>query len=139
MFEFDWKVYAALVFVLILMALPVLHRKLYGQVPEIHANELFRPDKNYRLIDLRPADAFQISHIEHAVNMPCSQMDQCKQQAFDLIASNDFDSPVVLVCDTDLLSTKLSKQLIDMGCENVFILKGGFNFWKRKRLPLIKG
>ena len=138
MFDFDWKIYAALALVFFLMALPVLHRKLYGKVPEMNADDLLQLNQNYQLIDIRPEKAFHESHIENAISMPCTKFENCKQQIFQLVSSNDQTNPVVLVCDTDLISTRMAKKLIDMELENIFILKGGFNFWKRKRLPLYK-
>ena len=135
MFEFDWKVYAALAFVLFLMALPILHRRLYGKVPEINANELLQFDNRIRLIDLRLEKNFKISHIEQSINIPCTQFNQCKKQVLELVNSSDQDQTTVLICDTDLVSTKLAKKLIDAGCQDIFILKGGLNFWKRKQLP----
>ena len=137
-FDFDWKIYTALAFVLLLMALPIVHRKLYGQVAEKDANELLQSDHNYKLIDLRTKKDFLTSHIEQAVNIPCKNTGQCKQQIFELLSNADPHQATVLICDTDLVSTKLAKKLGDMGCKNIFILKGGFNFWKRKQLPLIK-
>ena len=138
MFNFDWKVYSALALVLFLMALPVLHRKLYGAVPEIDASKLLQTENNFRLIDLRSAKDYQASHIENAVNIPCTGIGQHQQKLHELIIDNDSKKQTVLVCETDLLSTRLGKKLIDMGCENIYILKGGFNYWKRKRLPLIQ-
>ena len=137
MFDFDWKIYTAFAFVLLLMALPILHRKFYGKVPEINVNDLLQASKNYRLIDLRLENEFRLSHIKHAVNIPCIKFEQCKQQVIELLSSGDQSLSTIIICDTDLVSTKLAKKLNDEGCKNIFILKGGLNFWKRKQLPLV--
>ena len=137
-FDFDWKIYTALAFVFFLMALPMLHRRFYGQVAEKNPNDLLAPNHNYRLIDLRSEKDFQASHIEQAINIPCSNTAQCKQKIFDLLSSTNLEQSTVLICDTDLVSTKMAKKLRDMGCNNVFMLKGGLNYWKRKQLPLSK-
>ena len=88
MFDFDWKVYAALVLVLSLMALPLVHRKFYGNIPVKNPNDLLQRDHNFTVIDLRPQKDFQTSHIETAINIPYSRTDRCKQQILSLHQTN---------------------------------------------------
>ena len=136
MFDFDWKVYSALAFVLVLMALPDLHRRLYGKVAEINANDVLQENRKFTIVDLRLEKDYRVSHIENAINIPSTKFEKCKQQVGDLACADNGNKTIVLVCDTDLVSTKLAKKLNDMGSNNIFILKGGFNFWKRKHLPV---
>lgn len=141
MLEIDWKIIAALAFTLMLMALPVLHRKFYGRVPVLDAGKLLamvNSGKNFRLIDLRPSKAFQTAHIHSAINIPCSRIQTCLPEILELRKHTASDIPLILVCESDLSSTRLCKSLINAGCENLFVLKGGFNYWKRKRLETVR-
>ena len=142
MFDFDWKVYCAFALVLFLMALPVLRRKFYGQIAHKDANELLnllRSDQAPLLIDIRSAKAFDIAHIPHAINIPCNTPKLCLDKVLENIQSKPEQNPVVLICESDLASSSLYKQLLLAGVNNIYVLTGGFNYWKRKGLQVIRG
>ena len=140
MIDLDWKIIAALGFTLALMALPIVHRKYYGQIPEIDAGkllELLDNSKPLQIIDLRSSTVGQSAHSQGAVNLPCSVFQSCLDELLELQKDRDGETPLILVCGSDLTSIRLCRKLLDAGCENLFVLKGGFNYWKRKRLETV--
>lgn len=134
MFDFDWKVYSAFILVLLLMALPALRRKLLGQIAKMDAGDLAEQLSSENapiLIDLRAAKVFSYGHIKNAINIPCDETNSCLDKVLDRLQSKPRHTQVILICESDLASSRLYQRLLKSGADNVFVLTGGFNNWKR--------
>ncbi|MEQ9489807.1 MAG: rhodanese-like domain-containing protein [Alphaproteobacteria bacterium] len=141
MLDLDPLLLIPLALVLILMAMPVLSRKRHGKVDSIDAvalkAELHSDTKPY-IFDLRPAKEFKEGHIPGAASFDASDL---VDQAGDISSAvhRTKSEPVVLVCQSDLVSTGVYKKLKRLGWENIRILKGGMFKWKRSFMPIESG
>ena len=121
--------------VLILMALPPVSRKIWGPVRYLPVNRVYDRHNETRptvLIDLRDQRAFAHGHIEGAINIPTDQLDTY------LRATDTANETVVLVCQSDLSSTRHAARLNKAGFKNVMAMKGGMFAWKRAKYPVVK-
>ena len=80
---------------------------------------------NIQIIDLRPADEFAASHIEHSVNVRPSGILNHFEQVIDP-GSFDF---IVLVCPNAMLSAYVNSVLLLLGYDNVLTLRFGLSSW----------
>lgn len=141
MFDLDPWLLVPLAVTLILMAMPVLSRKRHGKLDFIDAialKEELKGDIKPYVFDLRPAKEYKESHIPGATNMTISVL---SKQAGDTQSAvyRTKSEPVVLVCQSDLVSARAWKKLKNQGWENIRILKGGMFKWKRSIMPVEKG
>lgn len=141
MLNLDPLLLIPLALVLILMAMPVLSRKRHGKVDSIDSvtlkSELHSEAKPY-VFDLRSPKDFKEGHIPGANNINASTL---VNQAGDPSSAvhKTKSQPVVLVCQSDLVSTGVYKKLKRLGWENIRILKGGMFKWKRSFMPIESG
>ncbi|NQV47296.1 MAG: rhodanese-like domain-containing protein [Rhodospirillaceae bacterium] len=128
-----------LALVVLMMALPILSRKFYGNVPGILPGELARrlgTGEDIAILDLRPKKQFDFKHIEGAVNVSAQDVEQ--KLDGDAAALAEFKAqPLVFVCASDLHSTRMASKLVKKGFANAMVLTGGINKWKRDHLPVV--
>ncbi len=74
------------------------------------------------IVDTRLKDHFEAGHIPGAVHLEWREIVAKRHQI-------PADKPVVLYCDTGLLSSKAHFALRLLGYENIKVLSGGFNNW----------
>mgnify|MGYP001188395673 FL=1 len=130
-----------LLLVLFLMALPILSRRMKGNVNYTATGELnnFMAQENpVVVIDIRAEKDFLQGHIEGALNiLPAALKEKIDS------GGSDFDDlkqqRVVVICRFDLESIGAAKLLENSGFQNVSVLQGGILRWKRDHLPLMKG
>ena len=82
----------------------------------------------FTIVDTRLQSHYEAEHIDDAINIEWRQ----------IIARRDElprNRPVVLYCDTGLLSSKAHLALLLAGHDNVKVLSGGFNGWKLEQVP----
>lgn len=133
--ELSLEVILALLLVGVLMALPLVSRKLYGPVEYVLPRELMvRIDagERVRVLDIRPPADFANGHIPVALNVPRKEL--ARHLAEDGEVENG--PPPVLVCQSDLRSIAAAKKLERSGHGKVVVMKGGMHRWKRDRLPV---
>ncbi len=128
-----------LALVLILMALPVLSRKFYGAVTYVLPVELARRLDNREdiaILDLRPQKQFATKHIKGSVNASAQDVEDKLGGATEALGQLG-EQALVLVCASDLASTRLASKLGKKGFTGVMVLRGGINKWKRDHLPVV--
>src|SRR5690554_483680 len=111
----------------ILMYLP------WGKVPETTCQELWQKREIVQIVDVRSAQEFKHSHIEGAVNLPITRLNESTIQSLGL----DPDQPVVTICLSAHRSIPATRRLAKMGY-SVTQLKGGMKSWWKNNLPCIK-
>lgn len=123
-----------LVLVLVLMSLPVVMRRIHGKINQVtplelskRANETFPPE----VIDIRPSNSFRAGHVPGSRNLTANDL---LSLATEIKEKNP--GALVLVCQSDLQSTRLAAKLKRNGIEGISVLKGGFFGWKRAHLPV---
>lgn len=91
-------------------------------------------NKGGLVIDVRATDAFAAGHIGESRNIAAADL---PNQADALKRYKD--KPVVLCCDTGVISGGAARRLAALGFTQVANLRGGLNAWRQENLPLIKG
>lgn len=86
------------------------------------------------VIDVRGNEAFAAGHIGESRNIAATDL---ANQADALKRYRD--KPVVVCCDTGVVSGSAVRSLAALGFTQVARLSGGLNAWRRENLPLIKG
>jgi rhodanese-related sulfurtransferase len=79
--------------------------------------------KSFFIVDTRLQSQFDKEHLPGAVNIEWRQIVSRHEEI-------PHDQPVVLYCDTGLLSSRAQFALRLLGRENVKVLFGGLNEWK---------
>lgn len=82
-----------------------------------------------QLIDVRSATEFRAGHIPQAVNIP---MDEIESRVMDL----DERRAIVVVCQSGQRA-RIAAGLLAACREDVAVLEGGTNAWKRADLPVV--
>lgn len=136
MLDLDPILLLPLALVLILMAMPVVSRKIWGPVTYVPVNVVKRMRDDAEpltLIDLRNGSAFEQGHIDGAVNIGAEALDGYLQET----ASRD--DAIVLVCQSDLSATRHAARLAKAGYVGAAAMKGGMFAWKRAKYPVQTG
>lgn len=89
---------------------------------------------NAVLLDIRSREQFQQSHIKGAINIAKQDIDanMAKLEKYKT-------KPVVIVCYTGRTAASLVPQLKKKGFEDLYVLQGGIEAWRRESLPTTKG
>ncbi len=87
------------------------------------------------LLDVRSEADFhgEQGHIAQAMLMPLEQLKQKTEQISDYK-----NKPVMTICRTDRRSSEAAKILIDLGFENVKVVRMGMTDWNKHNYPVIK-
>ena len=87
------------------------------------------------LLDVRSEADFNgdQGHIAQATLLPLEQLEQRVEQIADYK-----NKPVVTICRTDRRSSQAAKILIDLGFENVKVVRMGMTNWIKHNYPVIK-
>lgn len=106
-----------------------------GEVsPEDLRDLMSRPGpRDFRLIDVREEDEFQICRLEWAELIPLAELPE--QAPRRLV---DKDRPLVVYCHHGMRSQKACEWLRRMGYEHVFNLTGGIEAWANRVEPGMK-
>ena len=116
--------------------LPSLFRRFRAREPGwIDCGELQRrltSGDGVTLVDVRQPEEFfaRPGHLPGAINVPLADVGR---HSADLAARN---GPVVVVCKTDRRSAKAATELLASGLQDVAVLRGGTDAWRRQGLPL---
>jgi rhodanese-related sulfurtransferase len=86
------------------------------------------------VIDVRGNDAFAAGHIGDARNIAAADL-PAQAEALKRFR----EKPVVVCCDTGVISGGAARRLAALGFTQVASLRGGLNAWRQENLPLIKG
>ncbi len=79
------------------------------------------------IIDLRSPDQFILNHIEGAINIPF-------QRILDDLSIDYLDSKkrTIIYTENEAKSAEVWVLLTQLGYKNVYVLKGGYSYWKAK-------
>lgn len=87
-----------------------------------------------KLVDCREAAAFQAGHILGAVNIPNQKLEESQS-----ILTKFKSKPIIIVCHQGTDSPKMGAKLRKLGYEDVAMLEGGIEAWKKEGLPVERG
>ncbi|MBE0535033.1 MAG: rhodanese-like domain-containing protein [Phycisphaerae bacterium] len=109
----------------------LLYNVWFGFVPMVSPAEarqlLQAPDTAALLIDVRPAEEFDETHIEGAHNWPLADIRRV-ESPFE-VPGQFRGGPLFLVCNSGILSTAAVRHLDRLGVENVINVRGGIQEW----------
>ncbi|NNE97913.1 MAG: rhodanese-like domain-containing protein [Pyrinomonadaceae bacterium] len=87
--------------------------------------------EDLHLVDVREYSEFAGGRVEGAKLLPLGEVERRHKEI-------DHSKPIYVMCRSGNRSAKAQKKLHDLGFENVFNVKGGFNAWKEEGLPFEK-
>ena len=88
-------------------------------------------DKDPLIVDVRSAGDFKKGHLNRAVNLPMSRMDEAKA-----VLGDNTDRPLLLYCALGTTANAARDRLLKQGWTEVYPLKGGLNAWQGANLPV---
>ncbi len=102
-------------------------------VPPETASELSLKDTGTVLLDVRSAIEFSQAHIGGSVNVPleglASRMDELSRPG----------KKYIVLCRTGNRSPMAADMLMQAGINEVKVMQGGMEGWKKEKLPVVKG
>lgn len=112
----------------LMLAWPAINRGRAGAAVDTDSAIRLINQKQAVLIDVRPAERFQASHIAQARSLP---LDEIEQKA----ASLPKNKPLIVVCELGRDSGKAVSKLKALGHTEVVALEGGQQAWIKAGLP----
>ncbi len=109
------------------LAAPYINRRRFGEVNNASATDLIN-HQNAQIVDLRDPAEFKKECIARSVNIPADRI----HQELDKI---DKAKPVLLVDNDGRRARMASTLLRGMGYQQVYVLQGGLNAWRRSGTP----
>ena len=95
----------------------------YYQITQAKAKELMDNEKNYIILDVRTAEEFSEKHIENAVLIPVTEIEERAEKEL-----TDKGQLILVYCRSGNRSKTASKSLAELGYTNVMEF-GGINNW----------
>lgn len=90
-------------------------------------------DERTIVIDVREPHEYAKGHIENAMAIPLSRVDE---KLYELESHKN--SPVIVTCQQGTRSAHICKKLTKAGFTEVYDLKGGMLAWEDAKLPVTK-
>ena len=86
------------------------------------------------LIDLRYEDDYDISHAAGSINLPYHEFEEA---CYDFAEEISTDRNLFILCNGKLcgMCVRVAKHLLDLGFENLTIIKQDYEDWKKSNLP----
>jgi len=100
-----------------------LYQKTY--LKELDQDAFIQGYRKAQLIDVREPTEFENGHILGARNLPLTQLKMRKGEVRK-------DKPVYLYCQNGVKSSRVGSMLKKYGCQELYVLKGGFKRWTGK-------
>ena len=85
------------------------------------------------IIDARESEEYAVSHLQNALHA------DTKEKAVEVLKDVNKDTLIVVYCSVGYRSGSLVKQLIDIGFNNIYNLKGSIFKWANENRPVFKG
>ncbi|MCO8047886.1 MULTISPECIES: rhodanese-like domain-containing protein [Acinetobacter] len=104
----------------------------WGKVPEINAQDLLQQQQDVQIVDVRTRKEFCDSHIQGALHLPLSQMNESNVKALSLAPTK----PVVTICLSAHRSIPATRRLAKMGYQ-ASQLQGGMKAWWKQQMPCV--
>lgn len=83
------------------------------------------------IIDVNKSDDFNSSHIPKSKNFPLEDLNSDNKELL-----KHKSSTIIISCQTGSRSINAAKQLLNIGFNDVHILRGGLVSWSKENLPL---
>ncbi len=90
---------------------------------------------NAHLLDVRSISEFENEHARQATLMPLERVDADSVRR-QLGPAAGIKEPVYLICAAGMRAEQAARRLIAQGLDNLFVVEGGTDAWKRQQLPL---
>ncbi|RBI62121.1 MBL fold metallo-hydrolase [halophilic archaeon] len=103
-------------------------------VEQISANELadwIDEEREFTLIDTRPADSYEAWHVRGAENVPFDPREGLSEEDAERVKALVDSGPVVTMCGKGLTSTPFGFELDQRGYDDVTVVKGGMEDWSK--------
>jgi len=107
--------------------------KVIYEVNDISVEEVYEiisSNKNYIILDVRAHDEFKKGHIERAVLIPVSELD-------NRLGELPKDKPIITYCRIGIRSRKAANILVENGFTQIYDM-GGILDWMGKGYPVIE-
>ena len=85
------------------------------------------------IVDVREIGEFKKGHIADSIHIPIASIES-QIKKIDLYKQDD----VIVVCHTGMRSATACSNLMKLGFENIFLMKGGMQSWEENKLPVVK-
>ncbi|MFC5193782.1 rhodanese-like domain-containing protein [Bizionia hallyeonensis] len=110
----------------------LLKRYNTKNIPYISVQELAMPKTNYKILDARELNEYQVSHLNNAIFVGYKDF---KIETVLNEIPNKKDT-IVVYCSLGIRSEAISKKLKDEGYISVYNLYGGIFEWKNNDFPV---
>ncbi|OBX22442.1 MULTISPECIES: rhodanese-like domain-containing protein [Bizionia] len=110
----------------------LLKRYNSRNIPYISVQELAMPKTNYKILDAREPNEYQVSHLNNAVFVGYRDF-KIENVLNEIPNKND---TIVVYCSLGIRSETISKKLKDEGYTSVYNLYGGIFEWKNNDFPV---
>lgn len=97
---------------------------------ELH--EVMKDGQSIQIVDVREMPEYAADRISASANVPLSQL---KSHA-DRVSR---ERPIFLVCESDSRANQAGRKFEAMGFNDLTVLKGGLNSWRKESYPLETG
>jgi rhodanese-related sulfurtransferase len=99
---------------------------IFVKLKEITISEFKKDEDKFFVIDVRTEDNWKVGHITGAINIPLKEL----KQEMEKVVKNK-NEKIVVYCNRGISSLIGLKELNNLGYQNVFSLKGGYNEYKK--------
>lgn len=93
-------------------------------------SEIINSNEDYMILDVRTLDEFNQGHLEDAVHIPVSELE-------DRLDELPQDKPIIVYCKSGVRSNTAANILVDNGFTMVFDMGGGILDWIDKGYPVV--
>src|SRR5262245_45994486 len=110
-------------------------RQAKSQIREITVQDVqdkFNPENGFTLLDVREDDEWQQGHLDKAIFLPRGFLEVKADKMLP-----DKSQPIVIYCAGGTRSALAAKTLQDLGYNDVYSMRGGFNEWKNNGMPFV--
>lgn len=98
---------------------------------EVTLNDPRLPHEGFVWVDARPRSEYAEGHVTGAILLNEAEWDS---QLADLFQAWQPPHPIIVYCDAGChTSAKVAERLRELGLEPVYVLKGGYEAWKRSQ------
>ena len=89
--------------------------------------------ENFMILDVRTPKEYAEGHLENAVNI-----DYYSSSFYQFMQMLDKKNIYLVYCKTDIRSMDTLKLMRELNFENIYIMKNGFEGWKKADFPILK-
>ena len=106
----------------------------FAEISVGEAHNLVRSsDSSLKILDLRSAEEYGISHVDTAINV-----DFYDSSFIDELNSLEKNISYILYTDNKYSSDMTLEVMIALGFRNAYYMSGGFLGWKNKKYPITR-